>query len=192
MKEKVFKHLIIIEVLVLILFVLVGCTDNIEQKINETKKNVKSEIMENNYTDSFEFLEQTYKEGESYISSAEEFELKDSDGKKKIYTFVYNGDIYTAVYTKDNWHVNDSYKIRNKKDIKIICEALINAHLVHGADMKSYRTADDMMYEWVQHNIAYDYLPNGNSWKSHAKDVDLNPADQGKSLKEMYKDRINK
>ena len=58
--------------------------------------------------------------------------------------------------------------------------------------MKSYRTAEDMMEEWVIHNIAYDYLPDGNTWKSHAKDVDLNPADQGKSLKEMYEEKVNK
>ena len=39
---------------------------------------------------------------------------------------------------------------------------------------------DDLVYEWQQHNLAYNILPDDNSWKEHAKDVDLNPADQGK------------
>ena len=55
--------------------------------------------------------------------------------------------------------------------------------------MKSYRTVDDLVYEWQQHNLAYTILPDDNSWKEHAKDVDLNPDDQGKSLEEMYEDR---
>ena len=57
--------------------------------------------------------------------------------------------------------------------------------------MKSYRSAEDMMDEWVKHNVVYDYLPEGSSWKNQAKDVDLNPADQGKSIKEMYESRVN-
>ena len=55
--------------------------------------------------------------------------------------------------------------------------------------MKSYRTIDDLVYEWQQHNLAYELLPDDNSWRSHAKDVDLDPADQGKSLTEIYEAR---
>ena len=58
--------------------------------------------------------------------------------------------------------------------------------------MVSYRTADDMAYEWVQHNLAYEILPEGNSFRNSAKDVDLDPRDQGMSLVEIYEDRTGK
>ena len=189
---KVFiKKIVVLNILLLAVFVLTGCKDKITQKYDDVTTNIQNEITETTYTDPFAYLENTYKEGESYISTVNDIALKDSDGKKKNYTFIYNNEKYLATYTKENWHINNSYKIRNKKDITIICQALIDVHPIHGADKKSYRTADDMMYEWVAHNIAYDYLPDGNSWKNHAKDVDLNPEDQGKSLKELYESRIN-
>ena len=55
--------------------------------------------------------------------------------------------------------------------------------------MVSYRTAEDMAYEWIQHNIAYEILSEDSPWKEHVKHVDLNPEDQGKNLKELYKSR---
>jgi hypothetical protein len=76
--------------------------------------------------------------------------------------------------------------------MKKICDVLIKIHPIHGRDMISYRTSDDMVYEWVQHNLAYKLLPNDNSWKNSAKDVDFDPEDQGKSIKEIYEDRISK
>ena len=39
-----------------------------------------------------------------------------------------------------------------------------------------------MAYEWEQHNIAYQLLPEDSPYKENAKDVDLNPEDQGKSI----------
>lgn len=207
--KKVIKIFSIIIIMIDCIFIFSGC--NITGIIKD-EKNKKSEI--NNYinnninkvqdsintdstsqesnTDIFSMLESRYKEGESYILSKDEIGLSNTDGKGKNYSFNYNNETYTAVYTKDNWHINNSYKIKNKKDITLICEALNDVHKVHGKDMKSYRTAEDMMEEWVIHNIAYDYLPEENNWKSHAKDVDLNPADQGKSLKEMYEEKVNK
>lgn len=195
MKRKIFKSFskLFIAYVLLALFILItltGCTDKIEKKYDEVKDNIQNNIEEQVSSNPFEFVENSYREGESYISSVDDINLKDTNGKSKNYSFVYNNETYLATYTKDNWHIKDSYKIRNKHDIKIICEALNNVHKVHGKDMKSYRTADDMMIEWVQHNIAYDYLPEDSSLKSHAKDVDLDPADQGKSLKEMYETRI--
>ena len=71
-----------------------------------------------------------------------------------------------------------------------ICALLIEQHPVHGKDMKSYRTAEDMAYEWEQHIIVYDMLPDNHSLKDNAKDVDLNPADQGKSAIEIGLDRF--
>ena len=125
----------------------------------------------------------------SVLSSTEDINLRDIDGKKTNYSFTYKNQDFSAKYTKDNWHIKDSYKIANAKDMGIICQALIDVHPIHGKDMKSYRTVDDLVYEWQQHNLAYNLLPDDNSWKSHAKDVDFNPADQGKSLAEIYEAR---
>ena len=82
--------------------------------------------------------------------------------------------------------------ITNSNDIKKICKALIDIHPIHGSDMNSYRTVEDMAYEWLQHNMAYKLLPEGNSFRNSAKDVDLDPKDQGKSLVEIYEDRTGK
>ena len=76
--------------------------------------------------------------------------------------------------------------------MKKICQALIDIHPIHGSDMISYRTSDDMVYEWLQHNFAYSVLPDDNLWKNNAKDVDFDPQDQGKSIKEIYEDRTGK
>ena len=190
--KRVAKHAILFSIIILCIIVLSGCTKDIVNKSKNETKELKNEIQEETSTDPYEFLEETYKEGESYITSKDQLELKNTDGSGKTYSFVYNNEKYTAIYTKDNWQIKNSYKIRNKKDITLICEALTDIHPIHGKDMKSYRTAEDMMDEWVIHNIAYDYLPEGNSWKIHTRDVDLNPADQGKSLKEMFEDRLNK
>lgn len=131
-------------------------------------------------------------ENEDVLISTEKINLYDLDGKGKNYSFTYKGTSYTATYSKDNWHIVDSYKITDKKDIAIICQALIEVHPIHGRDMLSYRTVEDMVYEWTQHNIAYYILPEDNKWRKNAKDVDLDPADQGRSLAEMYESRTGK
>jgi hypothetical protein len=106
--------------------------------------------------------------------------------------FSYNQEEFSAQYTKENWKIIDSYKITDTDDIIIICQALSDAHPVHGRDMESFRTPEDMAFEWLQHNVAYAFLPDDNAWKRSAKDVDLNPADQGKTFQEMYEDRTGK
>ena len=194
MNKKIY---IIITILFCNILLMSGCDWNKEthKLVNEIKNEANTVISKTQNAEvqsPFKYLEKMYNEGESYITSKRQIELKDSNGKEKNYTFKYNGEKFIATYTKDNWHIDNSYKIRNKKDITNICEALIEKHPIHGADMKSYRTAEDMMYEWVQHNIAYDYLPDGNQWKKQAKDVDLNPADQGKSIEEMFQMRVDK
>ena len=126
---------------------------------------------------------------EALLSSAEDISLKDVDGSGHRYTFKYGGKRFRVGYSKDNWTIFDSYKINNEDDMKIICTALIDIHPVHGSDLKSYRTADDMAYEWLQHNIAYVYLPKDSPWRDDAKNVDLDPADQGRTFKEIYEDR---
>ncbi len=126
------------------------------------------------------------------LSSTTDINLRDIDGAGTNYLFNYNDEDYRAVYTTDNWKIIDSYKIDNSSDIRIICQALIDIHPIHGSDMVSYRTADDMAYEWVQHNLAYQTLPDDSPLKSHAKDVDLDPNDQNRSFDEIYKDRTGK
>lgn len=108
------------------------------------------------------------------------------------YEFTYNGVVYNVLYVTDTWKIYNSYMITNSNDIKKICKALIDIHPIHGSDMNSYRTVEDMAYEWLQHNMAYKLLPEGNSFRNSAKDVDLDPKDQGKSLVEIYEDRTGK
>ena len=118
--------------------------------------------------------------------------LNDVDGNGKNYVFTYHGEEYLAQYTEDNWKIIDSYKITNIEDITTICQALLNHHPVHGRDMESIRTAEDMAFEWLQHNLAYELLPEGNPLSRSAKDVDLNPEDQNRTFQEIYEDRTGK
>ncbi len=127
----------------------------------------------------------------SLITSAADIALYDPDGQGWNYVFTYNGENFSVDYEYDNWHITDSYKIRNHDDIVIICQALADIHPIHGADLESYRTAEDMAYEWEQHNMAYNLLPEDSQWKGSAKDVDIDPKDQGKSMYQLFKDRLS-
>ena len=124
------------------------------------------------------------------LSSSDDIGLYDTDGSGMNYSFTYNGESFSAVYTPDNWKIIDSYKITNKADIELICEALISVYPIHGADMESWRTPEDLAYEWMEHNAAYMLLVDNSKWKANVKDVDLNPEDQGKSGIQMALDRI--
>ena len=126
------------------------------------------------------------------LSSVEDIGLHAVDETGKNYAFSYNQEEFSARYTPDNWKIVDSYKITDTDDIVIICQALLDVHPVHGRDMESFRTPEDMAFEWLQHNVAYAFLPDDSPWKQNAKDVDLNPADQGKTFQEMYEDRTGK
>ena len=127
----------------------------------------------------------------SLISSAADIGLYDTDGQGCNYAFTYGGEYYGAYHEYDNWNITDSYKIRNHDDLVIICQALADIYPIHSADLQSYRTAEDMAYEWEQHNLAYDLLPEDSEWKSNAKDVDIDPKDQGKSAYQMFRDRTS-
>ena len=159
--------------IVLVVFLLVGCSDE-KAKVDEPTN--KEEVVEKENTNT------------AYIT--DRIEIKKV--AKNDYEFVYNGETFKASYLTDTWKIYNSYKIVNSSDIKKICKALIDIHPIHGIDMTSYRTAADMAYEWMQHNLAYEILPEGNSFKNSAKDVDLDPKDQGKSLVQMYEDRTGK
>ena len=126
------------------------------------------------------------------LVSTEDIELHAVDETGRNYVFLYNHEEFSARYTEDNWKIVDSYKIINTDDMMIICQALLDLHPVHGRDMKSIRTAEDMAFEWLQHNIAYEFLPEDSPWRENAKDVDLNPDDQGRTFQEMYEARTGK
>lgn len=127
--------------------------------------------------------------GSGHLQSTEDIGLYDTDGGGTNYAFTYGGETFYAQYYYDNWTLFDSYKITDSHDMKIICQALIDVHSVHGRDRESFRTAKDMVYEWEQHNLAYKYLPEDNAWRESARNVDFDPDDQGRSLEEMYEAR---
>ncbi|WP_044914823.1 hypothetical protein [Butyrivibrio sp. WCE2006] len=166
-----------------------GATEDADS--NDLDPEQITEALENNISE--EELAEAKEAGEKGIlNSTADINLRDLDGNGSNYAFTYDGTDYSAVYTTDNWRVEDSYKINNIADITIICQALIDVHPIHGRDMQSYREASDLAFEWLQHNLAYAALSDDNSLKSHAKDVDLDPADQGRSFEEMYEDRTGK
>ena len=104
------------------------------------------------------------------------------------YEFEYKAEKYIAIYTYDNWKIIDSYKINDEYTMRVICSKLISIHPIHSSDYNSYRTVEDLVYEWKQHNLAYFIMPN-NKYKLMAKDVDLNPSDQSKTYIEIYKSK---
>ena len=126
------------------------------------------------------------------LSSSADINLRNPSGDGKNYVFNYGEAEFTAITWEEHWKIIDSYKIENTTDMVYICQALIDVYPVHGVDMVSYRTADDMAYEWVQHNLAYEYLPEDNTWRNKAKDVDFNPEDQGKTFIDIYEERTGK
>ena len=105
------------------------------------------------------------------------------------YAFTYADEEFVVYYEPDTWKVYDSYKIADHDDLVTICQALLDEHPIHGSDLQSYRTAEDMAFEWEQHNLAYRLLPDSSSWKESARNVDLDPDDQGKTFAQMYASR---
>ncbi len=170
-------------------------TSGAEDHIKDVRDEIMSAAEDGSAMSGQELMEKATEgvSGEAGILiSPEDIGLTDTDGNGQSYTFQYDGETFSAAYTPDKWKIYDSYKITNEADITIICQALIEEHQIHGVDMVSYRTPEDMAYEWLQHNIAYALLSDDSSFKSHAKDVDLNPEDQGKSFEDFYKDRTGK
>ena len=106
------------------------------------------------------------------------------------YYFTYNGEDYKALYSYNTWTIYDSYKITNKKDMKIICQALSDEHQVPSRDGQSYRTAEDMAYEWDQHNKIHMVAPEDSATRERTRNVDLDPEDQGKTYKDLYNENL--
>lgn len=173
--------------------------DEIKEQIKEAEEVAKEAVAASSALTDAVTAEKTTEDAsaegslaDGILLSPSDIALTDTDGKGTNYTFLYDGKTFDAVYKPDNWRIYDSYKITSEADITIICQALIDVHQVHGKDLVSYRTADDMAYEWLVHNTAYELLPDGNDLKAHAKDVDLDPKDQGRTLEEIYEDRTGK
>ena len=126
------------------------------------------------------------------LTSTADLGLSPSDDKDMYYTFTYGGEEYTAMHLEDHWKIIDSYKINDEADMLIICQALIDLHPIHGKDMVSYRTADDMVYEWAVHNLGYMMVSGDDPMKEHLKDVDFDPGDQNCSFDEIYYNHTGK
>ena len=163
-----------------------------ESKTGDTDNSSNSEADSKTPDNSSNSATDSSGESAGLLTSAADINLSSADGGTKNYTFTYNGETYKAKHTADHWTIYDSYKINSKSDMMIICQALIDLYPVHGSDMVSYRTAEDMTFEWQQHNIGYIFLGEKSEWASHLKDVDFDPADQGKTFDEIYKDRTGK
>lgn len=175
-----------------IIFLIIFLFKQISKKDNDTKEetiiNIENKIELNENRN----VEAKNNEDNGILKSIDDLSLKDVNNKKTNFTFIYMNEVFNATYTKDNWHIENSYKINNKNDITIICKALTDIYPIHGKDMKSFRTIDDLVYEWELHNIAYDFLPEDSSWKENARSVDLDSEDQGRSIKEIYEARTGK
>lgn len=130
-----------------------------------------------------------YDEGEPKLSEEPAVTVQYSDEDFEYYRFFYNGTAFEVLHEYDNWKIIDSYKIRNSEDMQLICSALINIYPVHGADLESYRTPEDMVYEWIEHNIVYEMPISDTSIRENAASVDLDPKDQNKTLFEILEDR---
>ena len=126
------------------------------------------------------------------LTSTADIALTPQDDQGKNYTFTYDGKEYAAIHTADHWKIKNSYDINSEADMMIICQALIDLHQIHGKDMVSYRTADDMVYEWEVHNLAYAMISDDDPMKSHLRDVDFDPQDQGCSFEEIYYNHTGK
>ena len=185
------KKAIVVEVLfVFIIFIIIVFVfkNNNEESMEKTNN---SEIIDNKSNELIDNKKELSIE-KGILKSIEDISLHDIDGKESNYLFTYNGVEFTVKYTKDNWKIYNSYLITNSNDMEIICNALLDIHPIHGKDKTSYRTAQDMVYEWEQHNVAYVIIPSGSKWNNMAKDVDFNPEDQGRSLEEMFDLRVKK
>jgi hypothetical protein len=119
------------------------------------------------------------------LHSTEDIGLTDVDGNGHNYRFTYGEDVFSAEYTTDNWKIHDSYRVENAADMRMISQALIDEHPIHGKDMVSYRTAEDMVYEWQIHNFAYDYLDESDPRRQKCKEVDFDPKDQNRTVEEF-------
>lgn len=126
------------------------------------------------------------------FKTAHDLKLSPTDGEwGECYEFRYGEDVFSVIYTENNWKIINSYKIDNAQDMRIICQALIDIHPIPTADGTGERDTDSLVYEWQQHNLAYNMLPQNSKWIENVRDVDLNPNDESKSMLQMALDRLS-
>lgn len=163
-------------------------SEKVKEKVKDTIKKAAKKVTEKTLEEAVNSASSGTTTG--LLQDVEDIGLTNTDGKGKKFVFTYDNEEFSAVYTTDNWQIIDSYKITNSADMKIICQALIDVHPIHGKDMESYRTADDMVYEWQIHNIAYAVMDKDDPKRIKSKDVDFDPKDQDMTIEDFYKSRI--
>lgn len=165
MKRKPFRLFLLTGIFFAVTFLMTGCSEDVDR--------LTGNILH-----------------PSSLSSTEDINLRTNNGTG--YTFTYEDEDFYAEYAYDTWTIYNSYRIKSPRDILIICKALDAEHRVPSRDYSSYRTPADMAFEWEQHNIAYDQLSDDSGFKHSARDVDLDPEDQGKTFKEIYEERTGR
>ena len=71
--------------------------------------------------------------------------------------------------SKNNIHIEDSYKVNKREDMQMILNDIRAKHSLEESDVLK-RTDKSLIREWRTHNILYSL----HLFRSHTKDVDLN------------------
>ena len=71
--------------------------------------------------------------------------------------------------SKNNIHIEDSYKVNTKEDIQIVLTDIRANHSLEETDVLK-RKDRSLIKEWYIHNVLY----NLHLFRKHTKDVDLN------------------
>ena len=71
--------------------------------------------------------------------------------------------------SKNNIHIEDSYKVNTKEDMQIVLTDIRANHSLEETDVLK-RTDKSIIKEWCVHNVLY----NLHLFRTHTKDVDLN------------------
>ena len=119
--------------------------------------------------------------------------------------YKYNGKTYHADFNEatQSWKIIDSYEILDERIMRQVCHALLIKNPVPTElGGTTYRTVDDMVHEWKEHSKVYYILYYVFSWlntdiiyegMNRAKDVDINPGDQGKdAISFIYRSLLGK
>ena len=71
--------------------------------------------------------------------------------------------------SKNNIHIENSYKAKTRKDMQIVLNDIRTNHSLEESDVLK-RTDKSLIKEWCAHNVLY----NLHLFRKHTKDVDLN------------------
>ena len=71
--------------------------------------------------------------------------------------------------SKNNIHIEDSYKVNTREDMQMILTDIRAKHSLEESDVLK-RTDKSLIKEWCAHNVLY----NLHLFRKHTKDVDLN------------------